>query len=82
MAEFFTIAFLGFAFYILFIKGYIWPILGVGLCFAASEYLTNHYPMTKMVVATVMSYQISLAFVIVGIVYILGIGFFLQQNDD
>ena len=77
-----TLVVAAFIFYLLFIKGFIFPILSLLMCYFAGLEIEKYFPQTKLVVATVMHYNISLAMVAAILIFFMSVGFFINAKED
>lgn len=74
---------LGYLFYFLFIKGNAWPILffifGI---FGGNIIITRYFPTSSATIMTFMNYKISWAIFISGVIILLAIGKFVNDDGD
>lgn len=76
------LAVLGYLFYVLFIKGVAWPILTFLICvYAGPLLITRWIPSSSATIMTFMGYSVSYAAFISGLVCILGIGYFMKDEQ-
>jgi hypothetical protein len=76
-----ALIFLAIAFYFLFVKGFAYPLLSLVICYFASKQLEIILPYTHTIIATILSYNVSLAMFLATLIWILSIGFFLKEDD-
>lgn len=69
-------------FYLLFFEGKIWPLLLVSLSFISGKYMIEHFfPITTKSIATFLSYNISYASFISFCIVIMGVSYFIKENE-
>ena len=82
MIEIAILALLGWLFYVLFVKGAVWPILLFIIATCGGSMLVEQYfPATKGTVATFMSFHVSWAAFICALIVILAIGVIMGDNE-
>jgi hypothetical protein len=77
-----TLAVMGYLFYLLFIKGVAWPILGFIFGVYGGKLLIQHLiPASSATIITFLSYEVSWAAFIAGIISLLAIGYFMKDEQ-
>lgn len=69
------------AFYLLVIRGLLWPLLGLGVCWFAAKGIVAWYPPSGFVVGTVMSHPVTAAFIGACVVCACAVGLIIGDDD-
>ena len=70
------------AFYLLVVKGFMWPILCIILCYFAGKQLENSFAWARVSVGNILHHNISLGMVSAMVIITMTIGFFLSAKED
>jgi TctA family transporter len=70
----------GIVFYILFVRGFAWPLLSLVICFLASKEIERLLPISAKSVAVVLNHSISVACVAAILIWFASVAFFLKED--